>query len=586
MLRARLLVISVLAAFGMAGVVLSAGARAAVIEFYNPDLDNYFITAEPDEQVFIDTGAVGRWQRTGSFAAGGPNQVCRFYGNGAINPATGTFYGPNSHFYTADPAECAGLKALYSPTARSWKFESDDFPTTLAANGACPAKLAPVYRAYNNGFARGVDSNHRITSDLAAYLQTVAAGWTGEGIVMCAPSPAATAMGVAAGAVTSATIGAAGGSVSAPDGRVAVTIPAGALSANTVIGIQPFTNLAHGKIGAAYQLTPEGQTFLQPVTLKFSYTDADLIGTSASALGAAFQTPDGYWRWAGAATVDTTAKSVSVTSTHFSLWSLTKDLQMIPASKTVRVSRLVDLQVVICYDRHDPRGFECDPAIANTVSYAFGGGISAWSVNGLVGGGNVFGAVSGARIGTAHYFSPQTEPTPPTVAVAAHMMYLGMPTQIVSNLTIAGDSWTGTGSSTSPGGVTSATAEVKWTLESTVNKVATYRPNGTASLTWACAITPSSAAIDPASDGSLVIDYNASPPTYSGVGSTSWAIMVNCAPGLPSFPSIASALFLGGSAPLGRAEGSVSADGQTIQGTSTNIGGTVFNWKFTRELPD
>jgi hypothetical protein len=81
------------------------------------------------------------------------------------------------------------LKALFVATAKAWKFESNDFLTTPAVNGACPAHLLPVYRAYNNGFARGVDSNHRITANHAAYLQTVAAGWIGEGIVMCAPKP-------------------------------------------------------------------------------------------------------------------------------------------------------------------------------------------------------------------------------------------------------------------------------------------------------------------------------------------------------------------------------------------------------------
>ena len=587
MLRARLLATFVFSACAFAIAILSVDAQAAVIEFYNPDLDNYFITAEPDEQDFIDTGAVGRWQRTGSFAAGGPNEVCRFYGNNAVNPATGTFYGPNSHFYSADPAECAGLKALYSATAKSWKFESDDFPTTLAVNGTCPARLAPIYRAYNNGFARGIDSNHRITGDLAAYLQTVASGWVAEGVVMCAPSPAPTAVGVATGVVTSAVIGAAGGSVGSPDGRIAVIIPAGALSADTVIGIQPFTNLAHGRIGAAYRLTPEGQSFLAPIALRFAYADGDLVGSAAAVLGAAFQTADGYWEWAGPAAVDTTAKTVSIGTSHFSLWSLTKGLQMIPSSKTVRVRTIVDLEVVICYDRHNPRGFECDPAIANTTSYAWGGVISDWTVNGVSRGGNVFGIVAGRRIGEAFYFAPQSEPSPPTVAVAAHMIYLGMPTQIVANITIAGDVWSGTGSSTTAGGVPSAVAEVKWTLESTVNKVATYRPSGVASVTWSCAVTPPSAAIDPEFDGTLVIDYNNSPPTFSGIGSTSWPIMVSCAPGLPSYPSIASALFLGGSAPLGRAEGTVSADGLTIQGTSTSMGGIiVFNWKFTRELPD
>jgi uncharacterized delta-60 repeat protein len=159
----------------------------SVVEFYNPDLDNFFITADPTEQAFVDSGAVGRWQRTGNtFNAGGANLVCRFAGNNAINPATGTFFGPNSHFYTADFAECAGLKAIFDPAAKSWRFESNDFAITPAINGACSFNLVPVYRAYNNGFTRGVDSNHRITSNLAAYQQQLAAGWSGEGIVMCA----------------------------------------------------------------------------------------------------------------------------------------------------------------------------------------------------------------------------------------------------------------------------------------------------------------------------------------------------------------------------------------------------------------
>lgn len=172
------------------GIIVAGYAQAAVVEYFNPDLNNYFITADPVEQAFVDTGAVGRWQRTGNtFATGGPNQVCRFGGNSNVNPATGTFYGPNSHFYTADPAECAGLKALFTPNAKSWKFESNDFLTTPAVNGTCPAPLVPVYRAYNNGFARGIDSNHRITSNRADYLQTVAAGSIAEGVVMCAPAP-------------------------------------------------------------------------------------------------------------------------------------------------------------------------------------------------------------------------------------------------------------------------------------------------------------------------------------------------------------------------------------------------------------
>ena len=160
-------------------------AGSLVVEYYNAGLDHFFITSDPAEQAAVDSGAAGPFKRTGNtFAAGGPNSVCRFYGSQSP--------GPNSHFYTADVPECADLKRLQTTTPASqkrWNFESNDFLTTSAVNGACSAGLVPVYRAYNNGFSKGIDSNHRITSDFAAYQQqTVSGEWKAEGVVMCAPA--------------------------------------------------------------------------------------------------------------------------------------------------------------------------------------------------------------------------------------------------------------------------------------------------------------------------------------------------------------------------------------------------------------
>ena len=45
-----------------------------------------------------------------------------------------------------------------------------------------------MVRLQSDGFAKGIDSNHRITSNLAAILEVVAKGWINEGIVMCAPA--------------------------------------------------------------------------------------------------------------------------------------------------------------------------------------------------------------------------------------------------------------------------------------------------------------------------------------------------------------------------------------------------------------
>ena len=172
--------------------VATPALATTVIEFYNTNLDNYFITADANEAAAIDNGSAGPgWIRTGyTFESGGSTSVCRFYGSQSP--------GPNSHFYTVDSAECQGLKAQQIPTGdprklteKSWNFESLDFVSTPPSNGTCPSGTVPVYRAYNNGFARGVDSNHRITSSLTAIQEVVARGWNNEGVVMCAPSGAA-----------------------------------------------------------------------------------------------------------------------------------------------------------------------------------------------------------------------------------------------------------------------------------------------------------------------------------------------------------------------------------------------------------
>jgi alpha-tubulin suppressor-like RCC1 family protein len=170
-------------------VAVLATVSPPVVEFYNTILDNYFITANASEALAIDNGSAGPgWTRTGeSFGSGGDTAVCRFYGSQSP--------GPNSHFYALDGTECQGLVDLqFSPndprrsTVKSWNFESFDFVSARPADGQCPAGTLPVYRAYNNGFARGVDSNHRISNNQAAIAQVMARGWINEGVVMCAPA--------------------------------------------------------------------------------------------------------------------------------------------------------------------------------------------------------------------------------------------------------------------------------------------------------------------------------------------------------------------------------------------------------------
>ena len=162
-----------------------------VFEFYNANLDRYFRTANADEASALRSSAASGEVDTGKTFLAFPRAdypkdakpVCRFYGSQSP--------GPNSHFYTADAAECDNLKKLQQTVAaveKRWNFEEVAFAVKAPSGDSCPGDApVPVYRAYNKGFERGRDSNHRLVTDKALYQDMIAKGWSGEGVAMCAP---------------------------------------------------------------------------------------------------------------------------------------------------------------------------------------------------------------------------------------------------------------------------------------------------------------------------------------------------------------------------------------------------------------
>jgi uncharacterized protein DUF5666 len=151
------------------------GIGPQAVEFVDSQNQHFFVSANTAEIAALDAGAFGgAWQRTGqTFNVGGTTAVCRFYG---MPPR-----GPDSHFFTADPAECSFVMTQFA----AWTFEGHAFATTPAVNGQCPAGLVPVNRFFNDPQTAG-DINHRFTVTQQAFDQTVAMGWVNEGVVMCA----------------------------------------------------------------------------------------------------------------------------------------------------------------------------------------------------------------------------------------------------------------------------------------------------------------------------------------------------------------------------------------------------------------
>ena len=193
-------------AAGAVVLILSSAASPAVaatataVEFYNTGLKHYFLTSYPEEVAGVDSGTAGPgWTRTGgeftvfTDAAPGRVPVCRFYGT----PGKG----PNSHFYTADAAECEIVK-----NDAGWTYEGIAYHVQLPVFGNCPDSTYAVYRSYNNRFAQN-DSNHRFTVDLTAHVRMPRQGYAPEGVVMCVPISDAEAEADAVRLLEQATLG-------------------------------------------------------------------------------------------------------------------------------------------------------------------------------------------------------------------------------------------------------------------------------------------------------------------------------------------------------------------------------------------
>jgi len=159
-------------------------ALVSVLEFYNANLDHYFITWLPDEIAkLVDGTVIKGWQLTGSSfgaynrAQGQTSPVCRYY----IPPPLG-----DSHFFGRGPKECVetGQK---NP---SFTLEEPNFMhLVLPVAGVCPGGTNQIYRVFSNR----ADANHRYMTDKAIRSQMTSKGWLEEGdgpdlVVMCEPT--------------------------------------------------------------------------------------------------------------------------------------------------------------------------------------------------------------------------------------------------------------------------------------------------------------------------------------------------------------------------------------------------------------
>ncbi|MBS0380008.1 MAG: hypothetical protein JSS29_16125 [Proteobacteria bacterium] len=228
--------------------------------------------------------------------------------------------------------------------------------------------------------------------------------------------------GVAAGAATTQSVDATGGSLTSADGRITLQIPAGALAGPTQISVQPITSTVGNGVGAAYRLEPEGTTFAVPVTLTFH-----LSATEAPALNSTFvatQEANGLWYSQPHQQRDATAQTVSVTSTHFSDWTIAQTLELVPNFSRVQTngSEQLTAKILIVSPDDDLLASPAKAPVALPEPVVLDqqlNGTKIWKVDDVIGGYDTVGFISDP----GKYDSPYSEPSPNQVIVSLTLQF-------------------------------------------------------------------------------------------------------------------------------------------------------------------
>ncbi|GAB3907660.1 hypothetical protein GCM10028803_41800 [Larkinella knui] len=220
-------------------------------------------------------------------------------------------------------------------------------------------------------------------------------------------------VGTPQGTAVVKTIGPAGGSITAEDDRFTVTIPAGALTKDVDISVQPITNTNEAGVGDGYRMLPDGQQFAKPVTMTVKYTAEEGRRTFPKAFGIAYQNAKGVWMAVGGTQVDTTNHTVSIEVNHFTDFTFFKYVYLEPELTAIDPGQSVDIELFdlgsINWLLEDfPKGQERPLPKPHAVDY-----IDGWEVQGE---GKVVGA--GKKV---TYQSPGQLPATNPVRVVARL---------------------------------------------------------------------------------------------------------------------------------------------------------------------
>jgi hypothetical protein len=230
--------------------------------------------------------------------------------------------------------------------------------------------------------------------------------------------PAITAAGKPTGKIKEMMMNKDGGTLVSGDGLLELIIPSGALSKKTTISIQPITNMIPNGNGQAYRLEPSGIQFQKPVQLIFHYDEEETKDNMQLLLGIAMQDDKGQWLGLNKSDLDTTAKTISGSIHHFSVWSSFSELKIDPGYARVKINKAKGLTITNVSASPASSG---DDDLLSPLNKKIPGR-AIWHANEILNGNSAVGTISAAARTFANYKAPAQVPVKNPVAVTATLL--------------------------------------------------------------------------------------------------------------------------------------------------------------------
>lgn len=229
-----------------------------------------------------------------------------------------------------------------------------------------------------------------------------------------------TGFGTPDGKLVNKEIGSAGGKIVSDDNRVELIFPAGALTSNTTISIQPVTNLAPNGVGKSYWFEPSGIQFKKPVQIIFHYTDEEAEICPPDWMSLGVQSKNGKWSFVDYESFDSISKTLTGFIHHFSGASNINDVQLKPNKTKLPVDGVTSIDVIDISSISSSYSWEpAELPGANNLLWYASGVLNGNERTGKIGTSNI--PSGNNRLWQAYYLAPRFLPQKNPVKISVEI---------------------------------------------------------------------------------------------------------------------------------------------------------------------